>query len=131
MSEENVRVIRRLYDAFNRDEREAIEIFDPEVEWHTAKEDPDAGVHYGREGVARYLEQWGEALEDIRLEPLEFIDGGDRVFVWQRTIGRGRGSGAEVVWEGAYVWTLCDQKIVKAEIFFDREEALEAAGLSE
>jgi ketosteroid isomerase-like protein len=128
VSEANVRLIRRIYQAFNDDRREMIDAFDPEVEWHAAKEDPDADVYRGREGVVRYLEQWSEALEDIQLQPLEFSDAGDRVFVWQRTTGRGRESGADVVWEGAYVWTLRGGKIVKVQVFFDRDEALEASG---
>jgi hypothetical protein len=63
--------------------------------------------------------------------PEEFRDAGDRVFVWQRTIGRGVASGVDVVWEGAYVWTLREGKIIRVQIFFGRDEALEAAGLRE
>ena len=132
MSQENLEIMREFYDRWGRGETEGWEeIFDPEVEWHTAREDPDADVHHGIPAVGRMFQRWSEAFEDMRGIPEEFIDVGDRVFVWQRTVGRGAASGVEVVWEGAYVWTLRDGKVVKVQIFFDRDEALEAAGLSE
>jgi hypothetical protein len=44
---------------------------------------------------------------------------------------RGRGSGAEVKWSGALVWTIREGKVVRVVWFRTRAEALEAAGLSE
>ena len=132
MSEENLAIMREFYERWGRGETEGWEeIFDPDVEWHTAHEDPDAGVHRGIPAVRQMFQRWSESIEDMRGIPEEFRDSDDRVFVWQRTIGRGVASGVEVVWEGAYVWTLRNRKIVRVQIFFDRAEALEAAGLSE
>jgi hypothetical protein len=49
MSQETVDAARGMWDAFNRRDLDAwLEGFDPEVEWHAAREDPDAGVHHGR-----------------------------------------------------------------------------------
>ena len=122
--------MREFYDRWGRGETEGWEeIFDPEVEWHTAREDPDATVYFGIDGIRQMIERWSAVITDMRGIPEEFIDAGDRVFVWQRTIGRGVASGVEVVWEGAYVWTLRDRKVVRVQIFFDRGDALEAAGL--
>jgi ketosteroid isomerase-like protein len=133
MSQENVEIMREFYDRWSRGETGGRwwEIFDPAVEWHTAREDPDAEVYRGIAGLRQMMGRWSAAIENMRGIPEEFIDAGDRVFVWQRTIGRGAGSGVEVVWEGAYVWTLRDRKVIRVQIYFDRDEALEAAGLRE
>jgi ketosteroid isomerase-like protein len=62
----------------------------------------------------------------------EFIDvGDDRVFTWCRYTGRGRASGAPADWHLAIIFTIRDGKIVRGEEYFDRDEALEAAGLTE
>ena len=45
--------------------------------------------------------------------------------------GRGKQSGAEVSMEFFQLWTFRDGKITRGQGFFDREEALKAAGLSE
>src|SRR4051794_35440960 len=49
MSKENVEVVRRGVEALNaRDlDRHYDEFFDPEVEWRTSAEDPDAATHRG------------------------------------------------------------------------------------
>jgi ketosteroid isomerase-like protein len=130
--EENLAVMREFYDRWGRGETEGWEeVFDPDVEWHTAREDPDADVHRGIPAVRAMFESWTEAVGPMRGIPKEMRASGDRVFVWQQTVGRGMASGVEVVWEGAYVWTLRDGRIVRVQIFFDRGEALEAAALSE
>ena len=45
--------------------------------------------------------------------------------------GRGKQSGAGTTWEFWQVWTFRDGKAVQGRGFTNREEALEAAGLSE
>jgi ketosteroid isomerase-like protein len=57
--------------------------------------------------------------------------GDDRVFTWSRFTGRGRTSGAPADWYLAVNFTIRDGKVVRADEYFDRNEALEAAGLSE
>ena len=74
-----------------------------------------------------------EAIEDYRMEPEEFIDAGDdKVLVFSREGGRGRGSGAEVVTQPtAHLWTLRNRKAVRMQSYWERSDALEAAGLQE
>ena len=132
MSKENVDELRRMWDAFNRRDLDSwLDGFDPEVEWHTAREDPDAGVHHGRPGVMRYAEQWLDAYGDLRVEPLEIIDADDRVLAWIRVTGRGGASGADVNMEQAQVLTFREGRVAVAYEYFDRAEALAAAGLPE
>jgi ketosteroid isomerase-like protein len=134
MSQENVEVVRRLREALNaRDlDRYYVEFFDPEVEWQTSAEDPDATTHRGLQAYKRYLEQWLESFDRMHVDVEEFIDvGDDRVFTWCRYTGRGRASGAPADWHLAIIFTIRDGKIVRGEEYFDRDEALEAAGLTE
>ena len=53
------------------------------------------------------------------------------VFLWVRFSGHGEGSGAPVEMELAHVLTMRDGKVAQTVEYFDRAEALEAAGLSE
>ena len=67
MSQENVEVVRRGVEALNaRDlDRHYVESFDPEVEWRTSAEDPDAATHRGLQAYKRYLEQWLESFDGL------------------------------------------------------------------
>ena len=136
MSQQNVEIVRRGFEAVNaRDldwERYYVEFFDPELEYRTSVEDPDAAIHRGRQAYRRYLEQWLESFDGLHIDVEEYIDvGDDRVYTWSRFTGRGRTSGVPADWHLAIVFTIRDGKIARAEEYFDRNEALEAAGLSE
>jgi ketosteroid isomerase-like protein len=96
-----------------------------------AREDPDAVTHRGVEAIRRYFAQWAEMFEGIDIRPEEVIDAGDKVFTGIRFSGTGVTSGASVEMELANVYTLRDGKVVRVEEYFDRREALEAAGVSE
>jgi hypothetical protein len=59
MSEQNVEIVRRCYEAFAR-HRFPSEQFAEEIEWRTSPEMPDTGTYRGRENV---LVDRAEALE--------------------------------------------------------------------
>jgi ketosteroid isomerase-like protein len=67
------------------------------------------------------------------MTPEEFIDAGaDKVLVFSREGGRGRGSGADVVTQPtAHLWTMRDGKAIRMQSYWERADALEAAGLSQ
>jgi ketosteroid isomerase-like protein len=131
MSQENVEIVRRCSEALNtRDLDRLYSEFDPEVEWQTSAEDPDAATHQGLPAYKRYLEGWIESFDGLHADVEEYIDvGDDRVFTWIRWTGRGRESGAPADWHLATIFTLRDGRVVRGEEYFDRVEALEAAGL--
>ena len=139
MSEENVELIQRAYVAFNSGDVEgALALFDPEVEVHLAK---DAGTvmgldfdeaYRGIEGFLTFMGQMSEAFEDMRWEPEGYMDAGDDVVVvFIRMTGKGRRSGVEVDQPMAHLCTMRDGRLVRHETFWERGQALEAAGLSE
>ena len=133
MSQENVEIIRRGYEAF-AEGRVAFEHLDPEIEWHGPREFPDlTGPYHGHDGVRRYMETLSEVFDDYRMVPEEFIDAGaNQVLVFSREGGSGKGSGAAVqTHPTGHLWTIRDRMAVQMESYWERREALEAAGLSE
>jgi ketosteroid isomerase-like protein len=132
MSQDNVEAVRRAIEVFHRDGPEAAAAFmDSEIEWHDMPEQPDAVVHHGREGFLEAVEQFTGGFEDFRFIVDEIFDHGDQVITYNRTFGRGGGSGATFEQRGACVWSLRNGSIVRVEWFGTRREALAAAGLEE
>jgi ketosteroid isomerase-like protein len=128
MSQENVEVVREIWDAYSRGDFDRIrEHSDPAVVMITVEEGP----LYGIEAVRKNHERWWEAWENSETAVEEVIGVGDRVFVMARFRGRGRASGAEVEGRHFEVYTLRDGKVLRVDEYADRAEALEAAGLSE
>jgi ketosteroid isomerase-like protein len=72
-----------------------------------------------------------EVWDDFRLEPLEFIDAGDKVVVSHIVRGRGKGSGVEVELPSTNVYTLRDGLMTEVRMYREHAQALEAAGLRE
>jgi uncharacterized protein len=130
MSEENVKFVLHGYARFNGGEKvPELWFFTPDAEFHAAREDPDSAVHRGLDAVRAQYARWIDAYPDLTVEPLEAKGAGDKVFLWVRFSGHGEGSGAPVEMELAHVLTLRDGKVARQEEYFDRAEALEAAGL--
>ena len=131
MSQENVEVVRAVYEAYNADDMDALrELYHPDLVMHHVEGWPEPGPSVGREAVLREVEQLREAWEGDTLEPVAgFIDSGDRVVV--RDVWRGAGQGPEADMEFTRVFTIRGGKIIGIEIFWDHAEALEAVGLSE
>ena len=132
MSQENVRFVRDGYARFNGGEREAgLWFWHPDGEYHAAREDPDSAVHRGIDAIRRQYERWVEAYPDLTVEPLEARESGDKVFLWVRFSGHGSKSGIPMEMELGHVITMRDGRVSRTVEYFDKAEALEAAGLSE
>jgi uncharacterized protein len=134
MSEENVERLRGAYEAWNRgDLRPVLDNLHPEVEFSQPPGFPGMGVYRGREEVKSAFEDLTAAFEDFQTEAEEIIDLEDgRLLAFVRLSGYGRGSGAPFEVRGAHLFTATpDGTLLRFQAFFDRDEALEAAGLSE
>ena len=128
MSEENVKIVQRMFEAYGRaGAAAATGDFDPDIVWNPAEEVPQ----HGPDETVAYMARWEREWEDLTTVPEEFIDAGDRVLVTVHFSGRGRGSGIEVDTRLYEVYSLREGKIVRMDEFTERSQALEAAGLSE
>lgn len=85
----------------------------------------------GREGMLQFLRTQAEAFDLFQVEPLEFIDAGDRVVVPVRFGGRARHTGLEIDFSVVHVLTLRAKMLLRIDIYGTRAEALEAVGLRE
>jgi ketosteroid isomerase-like protein len=134
VSEENVELVRRLYEVVDDAglEEAVIEFRHPDVEVVPALEGPEGSIIRGRDGVREFARRWMTTFEDFQVEPERFVDsGGDMVVVYVRDRGRIQGSDAEIDARLLHVWTLTGRKIVRWQLFTEERQALEAAGLSE
>ena len=133
MSEENVEVVRRVYDAANRGDLEAAQAcLHPDIEFHTYAQSPEAGVYRGKEAVRRYNEVLFEQLERIRFDVDQLLAAGDRVvaLTTQRAVPKGGGQ-QEISVQIAEVWVIRDRLLAERRSYSTKAEALKAAGLRE
>jgi ketosteroid isomerase-like protein len=86
----------------------------------------------GPEEVKRFWRGLDETFEELRLDPQESVDAGDRVAIRLRYHTRGKGSGVEIEGELYHqVTTFRDGTMVRIEYFTDWDQALEAAAAKE
>ena len=133
MSEENVDLVRDSFAAWERGDLDWLERHtDPEVEIAQPPNLPGTSTYKGKEGLREALRDWPSQWEEFRIELLEAtaLDQG-RVLAMTHQVGRGKGSGVEVEADFGFVFTVRQGKLVRWQMFTSREEALEAAGLSE
>lgn len=123
----NIAAVRNYYDAFNRGDHAAAEGFlaeDIVVDYSRRSIEP--GVAHGREAAIAASNRVREAWGELKIEPEELIERGDRVIAVVVNRARGAASGAEASSRTAQVWTLRGGRAVRFEYFGSPEEALEA-----
>jgi uncharacterized protein len=134
MSEENVEIVRRLYEAVGRDDSATVlALYDPDVEFDFSRSPlgnfMERGVYHGYDGIRTWNRERYEAWESVEETCEGLIDHGEYVVSTVTSRGRGRSSGADVAWTHYGVWTFREGKIVRVAWFRTREDAFEAAGL--
>jgi len=130
MAAENVTLVRRWFDGFERDEL-TLEICHPEIEIRNWAEFPVTGPYLGHDGVQHWWDDIADAFETLSWELMDLIDLGDRgVLTIQRFSGRFRLTGIDVgfAW-GAHV-TIRDGKIASAIGYPSPGLAKKAVGLA-
>lgn len=83
----------------------------------------------GPAGVAEYIREILSEWDDMRVEAEELVEVGDTVFVAQRQIQRGKGSGVATEARTAAVWTFDAGRVVRLQFFREPDEARVAAGV--
>jgi ketosteroid isomerase-like protein len=132
ISDRNVEVIRRAAEAFNErgiSGTVTAELFADEVEFHEPPEQPAPRTARGREEVRQMFGEFDAAWAEHKTEPEEFraLDH-ERVLVFSVERFKGR-DGIAIDAPAAAIFTVRDGRIVDWQAFWDRQSALEAAGM--
>jgi ketosteroid isomerase-like protein len=131
MSQENVEIVRKAAANFAQT-REFGSLLAPDAVMVNAPGSPFTVKGSGPNALREWVKEIDEAFEEWEFRPDEVLDApGDKVVVLSRAWGRGRDTGLEVDMELNVVYTLADGQITRIAGFRTRQEALEAAGLSE
>jgi ketosteroid isomerase-like protein len=136
--EENVEIVRRAYESFNRWAArpeldlalnpEVEDLLHPEIEFHTYASSHEAGIYRGRDAVVGYNQRLFEQFESVVIELDELLPVGDRVVVVSRQHAVPRNGNVPRVVQVVELWQLRDGLLVERHTFASREAALEAAG---
>ena len=126
MSEENVELVRRIYDAWERDES-ARDFIAADLEYVN----PSYAVEPGTRRGSKSLAVVRDTYEDFKIKVERIIDAGDETVVLAQYAASGPSSGIPVSGEHGYVWTVEEGLAVRFQWFRSHAEALKAAGLSE
>jgi ketosteroid isomerase-like protein len=132
MSQENVEIVRRGHEAFEQgDLTAALELLDPEIISYTAAPLPEPDEYHGPEGLLQWFANWTEGFDDYVQHAEEYTEAGDHVIARVHQRGTGAQSGVPVEDRFWFLHTLRDGKLVRIGVHASKEQALEAAGLSE
>jgi len=134
MSEENIKILERFNEAFNEggfDSEATLSLFDADAVFEETPEQPGPRVARGRESISRMFTQFDEAWDEHRSEAEGFrVIDDERILVLSIEHFRGR-DGIEITQPCGTIFTLSHGKIARMQSFWERENALKAAGLSE
>jgi ketosteroid isomerase-like protein len=133
MSQENVEIVREGYERFAATGEFVGDLATDDFAWDMSNFHgwPEQRVYEGAEGARAFLGEWVAAWEDWEIELEALHDAGDRVVALLHQRGTSKQGGMPLEMSFAQVWTLRDGKQSRMEMYSDRTEALEAAGLSE
>jgi ketosteroid isomerase-like protein len=131
MSRENVAIAKRIYEARNRGDVDAVLAeCAPDVTWRPHLATLGTQPIRGHDEIRAYMVSLREDWQSFRHEPEEFFDAGDQVVAFLQTYAKGRGSGVDVEVAVAHVLSFEEGKCLGYVSYHDREEALRVAGVS-
>jgi ketosteroid isomerase-like protein len=134
MSQENVSCVEAAFRAFERDGLDGfISHWTGDADHRAIKGAPDdRGPMHGKDEVRAYIEDWLNTFDDVATEIVELIDAGDdKVVAVLKASGKAKLSGISTELTYAVVYSVRDGKIARGREYATRDEAVEAAGLSE
>jgi ketosteroid isomerase-like protein len=133
MLQENIEIVRRSTDAYNRGDFDGmVENWAPDavVDWSRSR-GVEAGVYRGHDEIRAFAQRFLATWDEFRLEiddPVEIED--DLLLTENLAHLRGR-DGIEVQARSAWLIRFRDGKQSSLTLYQTKQEALEAAGLSE
>ncbi len=132
MPRAEIETLRAVYEAISRGDWDAaLRDAGPDFEFIPPDQNPIAGTYRGRDAVRGFFAELWAAFEEVTIEPGPFLEADDLIVVSLRMTLSPSDSGAKVEMRITHLWTMRDGRPVRVKVFLGREEALEAAGLSE
>ncbi len=135
MAQENVEVLRRVFDAFNRRDANAVrDLWTADAEWRPAYIGGgllEGATFRGHAGVIEFVEMQSETWEKVVAEPMQMRDLGEQVMVEVRLRAMGRASGTPVERVTWNLFGFRDGKASTGTVYETEDEALKAVGLEE
>jgi ketosteroid isomerase-like protein len=136
MSQENVEIVRRAFEAASRkpepDLETLSELAHPDAEMTTDYGAMGGDSFLGIEGFRKALTEFGTDWGEWHQELEEILEAGeDGVVVLGHLVARGQSSGIPVEGDWAALVKLREGRLISTRFFLDRDDALEAAGLKE
>jgi ketosteroid isomerase-like protein len=137
VSQANVEIVKRSYDGINDAYktgdylRPIEEVCHPDVVLRTSGMFPEIGEYHGYDGLGEFTRNQAEAFNQMWVEPVEFVEVGDRVVVPVNFGGTARHTGIETTFSVVHVWTIREGKVSRLDMHRSRDEALKAVGLEE
>jgi ketosteroid isomerase-like protein len=127
---ENSDIVRKAFDAFSRRDAAAlIALSDPDIVFRpptgrlAGRDEP----YRGHEGLRAYLADVGRVWQELRSEPDEYVELGDRVLCTGRVYAWGVGRVVDA--PAGWVWRLRDGRLIEGTVYETRRAAYEATGL--
>jgi ketosteroid isomerase-like protein len=129
MSQENVELVRRAFQAGAANSADALLPFVPaDVVWYAPPGWVEEREYRGHDGVRRAMAVWSDTFDDYRAELAELHEAGERVVVLVWQLGKVKGSDEEVRQKMGVIYAdFRAGTIGEARFYFTWEEALEAA----
>jgi ketosteroid isomerase-like protein len=129
----NLEIVQEMYERRERGDMDVAEFVHPEIEFaRIGSELPDvAGEWHGLDGMRKATVEYLNVWEDYTFEVERMVDLEDRVLVLERHTARGKRSGAIIDQDVGTLLTLREGLITRWEYYWERSEALEAAGIAE
>ena len=130
MSQENMEVIRGMYESISKGDVSAVlGQMHQQIEWREAENfiyadrSPYVGPQAVLEGVfMRLASEWS----DFTVTPEEWLDAGNHVVVLGTYIGRHKDSGREVRAQFAHIWGVAHGRVVRFQQYTDTKQFADA-----
>jgi ketosteroid isomerase-like protein len=133
MSQENVEIVRRGTDAYNRRDLDGVlENWAPDavVDWSRSR-GFDAGVFRGHDEIRAFWQRLLDAFDEVRVELVDPVEVEEGLVVAENVAYQRGRDGIEVQARSAWLIAIRDGETTSFTLYQTKQEALEAAGLSE
>lgn len=112
MSEQNIELVKKGYQAFTTGDTETLmSLFDDDIEWVQPGESAISGTYYGKAELAKHLERLAE--KSPKVTPRRFLADSDTVIVLSETVLDGE------MGQDAEVFTIRNGKTLRVHVYAD------------